>query len=164
MTLRELTQEQDIAFVTRVFEKCADYVILETGAPPNAETVQEFFDDHPSNVTKTDKLLLGISDSDGTAVGLVDIIRRYPDTADWYVGLFVIDASRRGTGLGKRAFDLVVAKAIAGGASRLMLCVLESNPDGHAFWTREGFVYRQTTPPWIAGTKTHTRFELIREL
>lgn len=73
-------------------------MILETGAPPNAETVQEFFEDYPSNVTKTDKLLLGTSDSDGTAVGLVDIIRRYPDTADWYVGLFVIDASRRGTG------------------------------------------------------------------
>ena len=162
--LVELRQSKDAHIVHAVFDACRDYVELETGHPPTDETVAEFFEDHPPGTSRDAKLSLLVADRNGTPVGLVDILRGYPDPAAWYIGFLGIDRERRGEGFGKRALESIAAKARAAGADRLLLCVLSDNPRGQAFWQREGFVYRKTTPPWTAGSRTHIRQELVRQL
>lgn len=160
--IRKLDPVADFDFAMNVFERCADYVLLETGEPPSRANVTEFFEGRPPSKEATDKVLLGICDEHRNGVGLIDIIQGYPEPSDWYIGLLMIDPDQRGRGLGKRAVDWVVESARNADVSRLLLCVLDENPRGHAFWIREGFVKRQTTPPWTAGKKTHIRYELMR--
>ncbi|MBL4806604.1 MAG: GNAT family N-acetyltransferase [Rhodobacteraceae bacterium] len=160
---RSLTAIDDFDLVQGVFEKCADYVMLETGKKPGQANVTAFFEDHPVGVTVDDKLLVGIFDAD-RAIGVIDILCGYPANSDWYIGLLMIDPVYRGRGVGQRALNWVVDVAGSAGAAQLLLCVLDENPHGQTFWLREGFKLKQQTPPWKAGKKVHKRFEMARKL
>lgn len=164
LELVELSQDTDTDTVRALLDACRDYVELETGHPPTNETVTEFFEDHPPAISRDNKLLLAVKDDTGTPIGLADILYGYPDGSDWYIGFLGIDCKRRGESFGKLMLDRIIAMAHASGAKRVLLCVLEDNPRAQAFWRREGFVFRQTTPPWTAGSKTHIRHELVRYL
>ncbi|WP_136442228.1 GNAT family N-acetyltransferase [Pacificoceanicola onchidii] len=159
-----LTQGKDTGKVRAMFDACRDYVELETGHPPTNETVTEFFEDHPPTISRSATLSLIVVDQRGVPVGLVEILRGYPDPMDWYIGFLGIDRERRGEGFGKRALDRIVEKARGARMERLLLCVLEENLRAQAFWHREGFELRKRTPPWTAGSKTHIRHELVRQL
>ncbi|MCR9137985.1 MAG: GNAT family N-acetyltransferase [Alphaproteobacteria bacterium] len=160
--VRPLDPIADRQAVLSVFKSCADYVLLETGEEPGEANVTEFFEEVAPGLRVADALKLGVFDHDERLVGLIDIGPGYPEAGDWYLGLMMIDARFRNRGLGRQALNWVLDAARKAGAERLLLCVLEENPQGRAFWEREGFVLRRTTPPWTAGTKTHVRFELER--
>lgn len=164
LRIRSLHREQDFAFATQVFEKAADYVELERGMRPSAETVKEFFEGCPPTMTLHDKLVLGILDDQGNGLGVIDLLRGYPEPGDWYIGLLMLDPAARASGVGKRALDWVVEFARENGVRRLLVCALEENSRGRAFWAREGFVHLRTIPPTTLGTRTHTRFEIVRTL
>lgn len=164
VTFRYLTQEADTHLVLEIYRACQDYLDLETGKPASLEDVKVFFEDLPPRVSLSDKMSLGIVDGLGEGIGLMDVVRGYRRTSDWYIGQLLLAPDARGRGLGKEALDWVSGEARKEGARRLLLCVLEDNPKGRAFWEREGFEFRKTTPPWTSGLKTHVRHELVRRL
>ncbi|WAC27536.1 GNAT family N-acetyltransferase [Ancylobacter sp. SL191] len=55
-----------------------------------------------------------------------------------YLRQFFIAQEARGAGVGRRAFELLMAERFPAGA-RILLEVLHSNPKGQAFWARMGF-------------------------
>ena len=77
--IRKLDPVTDFDFAMQVFERCTDYVLLETGEPPTRANVTEFFENHPPNATPAKKLLLGIRDEQGKGLGLIDILQEYPE-------------------------------------------------------------------------------------
>lgn len=164
VTFRYLTQEKDTALALQVFKACQDYIDLETGQAATLENVKIFFEERPPKVAPDAKISLGITDANGTGIGLMDVLRGYRKTTDWYIGQLMLTPEARGRGLGKEALDWVSNLARTEGARRLLLCVVEENKRGQAFWEREGFTIRKKTPPWTNGRKTHTRHELMRPL
>lgn len=57
---------------------------------------------------------------------------------------FYVARDRRGSGVGRRAVDLLFATRFQAG-ERVYLDVLETNPGGKAFWSRTGFAPYGTT-------------------
>ncbi|MGB0904604.1 MAG: GNAT family N-acetyltransferase, partial [Mangrovicoccus sp.] len=105
--MQALDPENDRLLVTALFEQLADYVMLETGEAPSPETIDEFFYDRPPSVEAVDKLLFVIRDGEGKPVGLIDLLRNYPEPSDWYLGFLGIVLDKRGLGLGNAAVNLL---------------------------------------------------------
>lgn len=68
----------------------------------------------------------------------------YPYKDSIYIRQFFIKPSYRRRGIGQIAFNLIVAQFFDS-ESALTLDVLESNPEGKAFWTKLGFAVYHTT-------------------
>lgn len=164
VTFHQLEPKTDFEFALGIFQKCADYVDLESGEKPGPAHVNEFFVGRPPHLSQNDKLLVGISNAHGAGIGLIEILKGHPSITDWYIGLLMIDPEYRKHGLGKAALNWVLDAARKTAVTRLLLCVLKDNPRAHAFWVREGFVMKQETPPEVFGQKTHIRFELVRHI
>ena len=160
--LRPLRRADDVA-VWGVFQACTDYSALEKGRPPKPEDVDAFFSDRPPGVAEENAHKLGVYDR-GKLIGLVDLIDGYPGEADWYVGLLMLVPDARGRGVGRTALEQIIARACEVGGARLLLCVLEENTRGQAFWARAGFMFLRRTDPVEIGKKLHVKIELARDL
>ena len=68
----------------------------------------------------------------------------YPYKDSIYIRQFFIQPSFRRRGIGQIAFDRIIEEFIDDGVA-LTLDVLESNPEGKAFWAKLGFVEYHTT-------------------
>lgn len=164
VTFRYLTQEADSELALEIFKASQDYLDMETGQKATLENVKVFFEELPPKVSPDAKISLGITDGNGNGIGLMDVVRGYRRTTDWYIGQLMLTPEARGRGLGKEALEWVSNLARSEGARRLLLCVVEENVKGRAFWEREGFTLRKKTPPWTTGVKTHERYELVRSI
>jgi GNAT superfamily N-acetyltransferase len=159
-----LRPDQDTAALQALFEACADFSDLVEGEPPAPTAAQDAFTDLPPGKTLDDKFLIGVFDPAGILVGVLDVIRAYPQPAAWFIGLLLLHPSSRGHGLGEivcRAFE---GWAAAQGAREIGLAVVEANVSGYRFWSRLGFVPIRTTPPRVFGRKTHAVIYMARSL
>ncbi|GAB5493769.1 MAG: hypothetical protein Phog2KO_39840 [Phototrophicaceae bacterium] len=68
----------------------------------------------------------------------------YPYKDSIYIRQFFIQPSFRRRGIGQVAFDRIIDEFLDEGAA-LTLDVLESNPEGKAFWAKLGFLEYHTT-------------------
>lgn len=162
--IRVLDPVSDRIIVTDLFERCADYVLLETGEPPGADNVTEYFTDAPKGTSQDNAMKLGVFGGDGRLIGVMDIVRGYPEVRDWYIGLLMLDPASRGEGLGRQVVQRILDAARGENIARIMLCVLKENLRGRAFWHREGFSLRKKSQQSGVGRKTDSRYELVRHL
>jgi len=156
--IRPLDIDTDRESVAAFFERAADYVLLETGSPPNDGTVVDFFTDRPPTVDDENVHHLGTHDG-ADLLGITSVIFGFPEPDDCYIGLLLVSPAARGHGLGARLLTHVKTLARGKGANRLLVAVLDVNPKGRAFWEREGFEFDATFPP---SDDVHTRHRLTR--
>ncbi len=90
----------------------------------------------PSKVNHKDKFVLGLYDAD-TMIGLVDLIRDYPEKGCWTIGYLLIHPMYRNQGLGSK---LVKDLEMSLSTSRLRCVVQKQNVLGLAFWKSNGFL------------------------
>lgn len=160
MILRHLDRERDFECALEIFRKGSDYLEFEKGIAATPATAVEFFDGCPPTHSRDAKLCLGIFDASGAGIGVVDLLRGYPQSTDWYIGLLMFVPSARGKGLGRRVIDEIKKTALASGATRILVCALEENVKGRAFWTSVGFSNLRAIPPMALGEKVHARIEM----
>lgn len=158
-----LDRERDTDRVFLVFQSAADYVLLESGSLPTMENVREFFEDAPPGQASDAVLKLGIVGA-GKLVGVADLAFGYPNFADAYIGLMLIDNAERGKGFGRAALAQLERLAKERKATRLLLAVLEENALAINFWKRHGFSLEVRTDPVVIGKKTHIRLRYVKEL
>jgi GNAT superfamily N-acetyltransferase len=162
--IRKLSATGDTLAVRDLYHRAADYVLLETGLPPNDETVEEFFADCPPNSDLAASHKLGAFLADDELVAIADLAFGYPEPTDAYIGLMLIDPKHRGKGLGGILVEHLTAAARANNAGRMLIAVLDGNPRGRAFWEREGFRLERTFPPVTIGGKSHIRHRMHKPL
>lgn len=121
------------------YEECGDYVELVTGAPPGPDEARQLLRALPRGKGREDKFVIGLFDAPGHLVGVLDVIRDYPETRDWYVGLLLFGPSSRGRRLGERVYRRLEEWVRAEGGRSLHLVVTEENPRAIEFWRRMGF-------------------------
>lgn len=163
LTIRPLDPQADLALVRAFLPLVADYLRLETGAEPGPCQAEEFFAETPPDGTAEDLAHLGLFEGD-TLVGVAAMAFGYPEPGDAYLGLMLVDARRRGRGLGPVLLDAVVKLARARGAPRLYLGVLDANPRARAFWERAGFRHVLTKPAVAFGDRLHDVHRLVLPL
>jgi GNAT superfamily N-acetyltransferase len=134
--IRPLDPIADLNAVEGLYARAADYWLLADRRPPDRQKAAEFFTDTPPGCDPAASHRLGLF-QDGTLVGVAELSFGFPLPEDAYLGLMLLDATRRGQGLG--AVFLAEVQARAAPCPRLYLAVLQANPRGRAFWQRHGF-------------------------
>lgn len=92
----------------------------------------------PPNTTREQKFYIGFYRG-GNLEAIMDYIVGYPEPHTVWIGLFMVDGTKKRTGIGKtilRAFFAVLKQY---GIARVRLAYIEGNEESHAFWNAMGF-------------------------
>ncbi|MGH6963676.1 MAG: GNAT family N-acetyltransferase [Phenylobacterium sp.] len=122
----------------RLLERCADFEVLMRGSPPAAEAAQELLEACPAGHPLQKKLVFGL-ERDGELIGALDLLRDYPETDDWYLGLLLFEPQSRSGGLGERVVAALRGWIADQGGRAIRLAVHDINEDGARFWVKMGF-------------------------
>ena len=101
--------------------------------------VEEICSALPAGSSKADKYTFVI-EREGKVVGMIDLIKGYPEPDIWYLGFLFISREHRG-GTGRRALKGLCAWAKRQGATALRLGVVEPNLKARWLYATEGFVF-----------------------
>lgn len=162
--IRILRATSDDANVTDLFQRAADYVLLESGQPPDAIQTRDFFTGAPPGIDPETSLRLGLFLPGSQLVAIAEVAFGFPNLDDAYIGLLLIDPAHRGKRLGQQMLDHIVAAAVTRQASRVLIAVLEENTKGHRFWSKMGFGEETRGPPKQMGLKTQVQIRMTRAL
>jgi ribosomal protein S18 acetylase RimI-like enzyme len=139
-------EHRDVPLLQELYERCSDYHELEEGVPTLPGAAEHLLAALPPGKSPADKHVLGLHSPQGELLGVLDLIRDYPDAGEWWVGLLMLDPRARGGGVGTRllrATERVIATA---GGTAIQLGVLEHNTAAERFWRRIGFVELRCQP------------------
>lgn len=159
-SVHRLSQE-DMAAMQNVYARCLDYMLLVDGHPADPHAVEEEFQSVPPGKSIEDKFVFGIADSRNGIVGLLDILRWYPDETTWWIDTLLFIPESRSKRVGEKVIQGFVDYARAGGARRIMLGVVEENIRAYKFWIKLGFELVRETEPRQFGNKMQ-RLKIMR--
>jgi GNAT superfamily N-acetyltransferase len=134
----------DLEALTALCIDCSDFFQAVEGRPGSRAVAEEILSLLPPGKKRRHKHLLGIV-RDGALVGVADIGEDYPDTADWYVALFLLVPGSRRSGLGGQAWTGIERWIRRRGGMRIRLVVQQQNPGARRFWEAHGFVVEGET-------------------
>ena len=152
---------EDIAAIQEVYDKCLDYMLLVDGHAADPNAVVEEFQAVPPGKTNDDKLVFGITESQKGIVGLLDILRWYPDNTTWWIDTLLFIPESRSKSLGEKVIEGFVDYVRASGAQGIMLGVVEENVRAYRFWSKMGFEFVRETEPRQFGNKMQ-RLKIMR--
>lgn len=139
IVLREMRPD-DVAALRELIESDPGYTERVTGHPPGPADAQSLLMMRPPDLPEEDKVVLGAWDA-GSLVGVVDLLRGWPDADTAHVGLLQVHADRRGRGLGRVIHDRALAEVRRWpGIETLRAAIVETNAE-HAdpFWRALGY-------------------------
>lgn len=139
MLIRALSPINDLDRVTRFYADAPDYWELAEGIAPGPTKAMEFFTDTPPGCDPDASHRPGLFQEEQLC-GIGELSFGFPAAGDAYLGFMMLGPWARGAGLGREFLEHMESVARENHATNLFLAVLESNPRGHAFWTREGFL------------------------
>jgi RimJ/RimL family protein N-acetyltransferase len=135
----------DVADVQAVIESDPAYAERVTGLPPGPADAQSLLMMRPPDVPEEHKVVLGIR-RETELVGLVDLVRGYPEAEVAYVGLLLVRGDLQGQGIGRSAHEALLAWVRDWPeVRRVRLAVVATNRAVEAWW--ESLGYRPVGPP-----------------
>jgi GNAT superfamily N-acetyltransferase len=155
--------EADTSEVAILYDRCADYFLLQDGVASTLDDAQKLFTDVPPEKNAEDQTVLGWRGDDGL-YAVAAILRDYPRAGTWYLGFMIVDARHRGRGLGRSIYAAIERWAAAMGAIEIRLAVLEANEGGERFWRSVGFDEVRRVGPDRFKLRSHRRIELHRRI
>ena len=158
----ELLSIADLDLVIFLNKTCSDFFLFQNGLPPSEADAREIFEFVPPQSDGATRLPVGIFHS-AQLVGVMDVLRGYRTSSDWYIGFMLFAPSFRGQGFGTEIHNEFVSYARREGTRRLLLAVLEENESAQRFWLRLGYRKVKDYPPRPFGNRLHalTEFELV---
>lgn len=150
--------------VRRLCRRSDSYFLLATGAPAPPDIAEQLLAARPQEARPEDKLLIGLFAGSGELVGLMDVIRNYPQLHTWHLGLLLLAPARRGQGLGTAFYRAFERWAAEQGARGVRIGVLESNEKGRSFWQRLGFADVERRPGVRMGSRENVVWVMRRAL
>jgi GNAT superfamily N-acetyltransferase len=160
----EVLEACDAQRLQVLFEACADYAMLESGAPPASDAAVTEFEATPAGRMKGDKFMLGLLGSEDDIVGLIAADRGWPDDSCWWIGLLLMHPDKRGSGIARAFVEAFVVRVRSQGAQRVELAVFDENRHADRFWRALGFRHLRSTDPRIIGRKQHVLHVMTRPL
>jgi GNAT superfamily N-acetyltransferase len=147
----------------QLLERCSDYSLLVTGESPKPTAARMLLADVPPGVAPRSKLVIGIFDQD-KLIGVLDCVRDYPSSNDWWLGLLLIDPAFRGRGLGGMVYRDFEKWIKQQGANRIFLGVIKANQKAFQFWLAMNFLVGEEQPPRRMGVLQQVVIEMGKEL
>lgn len=137
--------DRDEVELQRFFERAPDYFIAVNGEPATAtEAHEELQGQLPAGWACSRMYWLGYRDLENQLVAVVNIAADLLAVGVWHIGLLLVDARLRGTGLAQRLHADLEAWAAGNGAQWLRLTVVIGNAKAERFWPKLGYVQVRT--------------------
>ena len=147
----------EVPRLQRFFEANPDYFLAVNGEVAGAgEADEEVHGALPAGWPFTKKWVVGVGDAEGTMVAMMNVVSDLLAPGVWHIGLFMVDATSRGSGLAQTLLARLERWAIAGGASWLRLGVVAGNARAERFWESAGFVEVRRREGIDMGKKVNT--------
>jgi len=86
-----------------------------------------------------DKIYCGFFEKN-TLISMMDLILDYPEKGIGFIGLFMMNASYQGKGIGSMIINELLSYMRKLGYSKIRIGVDKGNPQSFAFWRKNGFV------------------------
>lgn len=128
--------EKDISSILSLYESNPLY-FQHCPPAPNLESVKEDMFRLPEGKAKVDKFYVGFWDS-SNLVAVMDFVYAYPDEETVFIGLFMVNQTYQGKGIGSQ----IVTEALAYFAKnfrKARLAYVKGNPQSQHFWKKQGF-------------------------
>jgi ribosomal protein S18 acetylase RimI-like enzyme len=147
---------EDIKAVQALCGKCLDYMLLVDGRPADPNEVEREFQEVPPGNQPEDKFVFGVMNGQNELVGMLDVVRSYPEQKVWWIGLLLFLPEVRSQGIGRMVLEGFAEYVQVNGGQAIMLGVVEENDRAYQFWSRAGFEFIRVTEPRQFGNKAQT--------
>ncbi len=144
----------DSSLLQDLYDRCLDFMLLVDGHPAGPNEGEKAFTDVPPGISLANKLMFGIVTQQNELVGVLDVVRDYPEASVWWIGLFLLAPEVRSQGAGQKIIQGFVDFTRNFGVQYVMLGVVEENVRAFQFWSRVGFSLLRETEPQKFGEKT----------
>jgi RimJ/RimL family protein N-acetyltransferase len=140
LQLRYLYRDSSNAkLLQEVYEKTPGYFIKVRGTPAEPQAAERTFSMIPDGMSYEDKFTFGMF-LKSELIGIVDLIRGYPDDRTAFIGLFLIAEPYQKLKLGFQSFHELESEVRKWPeVQKLRLSVLETNSQVIPFWKKCGF-------------------------
>ena len=145
---------EDVKAIQALYDECVDYMLLVDGHPAGDHAAEEEFQNLPPGKTLDDRFMFGIVDTVNELVGVLDVLRGYPDEGTWWICLLLLAPDFRSQGIGGKVLQGLTEHIKASGGKAIMLGVVEENERAYHFWFKMGFEFVRETEPEQFGNKT----------
>jgi GNAT superfamily N-acetyltransferase len=162
--LQLINRANHLKALEAVVRACADYSLQVDGELPTDAEINELFDDVPPEYPVEALVPFGVFD-DAAMVGMLWLVRGYPESDTAFIPLFLVVPDHRGRGAGRAAVAQAEAWAASVGYRRIKLVALHANEGAMHFWPRVGY---RATPQYLPAKqfkqKCHERTEFEKTL
>src|SRR5690349_16168447 len=93
----------DVTRLQKLSEDSKEYIKLIEGRAPRLNDAENLLKALPEGKSIKDKFVLGIYDRDAL-IGVIDLIKDYPEEKIWFIGLLLLSPEYRGKGLGSKIY------------------------------------------------------------
>ena len=154
-----------VPLLQRFFDANPDYFLAVNGEIAGVdEAHEEVHGILPAGWSFTRKWVVGIVDSNGEMVAMMNVVSDLLAAGVWHIGLFMVAGAARGTGLAQTLMRRLERWALAGGAAWLRLGVVAGNPRAESFWESAGFVEVRRRDGVAMGRKVNTVRVMVKPL
>jgi len=124
--------------VLDLYKDCHEYFEIVEDKKPGMEHVVELFEDVPPGKEIEDKFIIGIY-TGSRLMGVVDLIRDYPEAKSWIIGLYMIHPDFRSSGLAQVVHSKLAEFVDKAGGEKIVIGVVEDNTIALKFWSKLGY-------------------------
>lgn len=164
---RPLASDEDVERLQQLLELLPSYCENTIGYPPGPAEAHSTLIARPPSASPDDKVPVGVFDTSGQLVAFVDLILRFPDQGQCYIGYILVDPRCQHEGLG--SYLLEFAPRIA--TSRQLHCTEAATGlidtfgyEGQQFLERGGFVPAGEAAPYEVNTISSMRQGYVKAL
>ena len=135
----EILSEHHKAEIEAFFEQASDYALLESGVSNPQSEATDLLYSLPEEKTEKDKFVYGVFDETHQLIGVVDLIKNFPEKGEVMLGLLDFIPRVRHQGLGQAVHQVLVEKVKLAGGQSLRIGVLQENAAALRFWKALGY-------------------------
>lgn len=131
--------EKDLDKIQNVCNSCSDFYLLDKGVVADKDEAKNIINSLPNGKTFDDQFNFGIFNESNNLIGLVHIIKDYPNLDVWMLGLMLIDPNERNKGLGMLVHNEIVNFIKNHKGNKIRIGVLKENKNALRFWRLAGY-------------------------
>ena len=150
-----LLSPPDLRDLQSLFDRCADYFTVATGAPAHSEEAQRAFVAGPPSKSVDDKRVIGVFRNENL-VGVIDALVDWPERGVWSLGMFMLDPEHRNKGLGSQLMTAFEAWCSENGACSFRTAIVTHHDAGVRFLERSGYTPERTVDGYNAGSQVYS--------
>lgn len=126
--------------VDQIYKLSSGNPIFYQYCPPfvTRESILQDLEALPPGVTRDSKYYVGFWESE-KLVAILDLILRYPDQETAFVGLFMMDQSKQGRGIGSNIISEICSCLHREGYTCVRLAYVKGNGQSKMFWLKNQF-------------------------